>query len=205
MDIRPVVLELAGGAARLEPLAASHAPGLAEVGCEESIWRWWPVKPMRSRADAEEMVARALAAAEKGAELPFAIVERATGRAIGSTRYLDVQKENRALEVGATWVAPPWQRTAVNTECKYLLLRHAFEALRAVRVQLKTDARNERSRAAILRIGGEFEGVLRKSRVLHDGYIRDTAYFSVIAGDWPAVKGRLEGLMGRGTGGVAGG
>ncbi len=128
---------------------------------------------------------------ESGAQIPFAIVHAQSGAAIGSTRYLDLRPAHRALEIGWTWIATAHQRTPVNTECKLLLLEHAFETLGAVRVQFKTDARNMRSQTAIARIGGCREGVLRKSLILWDGFIRDSAYFSIVDDEWPAVKRRL--------------
>jgi RimJ/RimL family protein N-acetyltransferase len=192
----PIVLELSDGAARLEPLRADHAAGLFEVGREPEIWRYLPAGPPRDVEGVAAFIRRALDGAAVGTELPFAIIERASGRAVGSTRYLEIQPGNRALEIGATWIAPAWQRTAVNTECKYLLLRHAFEGLGAVRVQLKTDGRNERSQRAIERLGAKREGCLRKSRILHDGYIRDTVMYSVIAEEWAGVKERLEARLG---------
>jgi RimJ/RimL family protein N-acetyltransferase len=140
----------------------------------------------------QAVIGAALEAQEAGRELPFAVVEVATARAIGSTRYEDILPRHRALEIGWTWYGVPWQRTACNTQCKYLLLRHAFEALGAVRVQMKADTRNERSRRAIERTGAVFEGVLRKHRILPDGYVRDSAMYSVVAGEWPAVKAHLE-------------
>lgn len=139
----------------------------------------------------------ALKEATTGASQPFAIVHQPTGKAIGSTRCLDIQPENRSLEIGWTWIGTPWQRTAINTECKYLLLRHAFETLNCVRVQLKTDARNQRSQQAILRIGAKLEGTLRKHRINYDGHIRDSVYFSVIAEEWPVVKAKLEQMLAR--------
>ncbi|MBI4841836.1 MAG: GNAT family N-acetyltransferase, partial [candidate division NC10 bacterium] len=132
-----------------------------------------------------------------GTQIPFAIVERASGKAIGSTRYLDIRRGDRGLEIGWTWIGLPFQRTAVNTECKYLLLVHAFEDQRAVRVQLKTDLRNEASQRAIERLGAVREGVLRKHMVLWDGFIRDTVYYSIIDSEWPEVKRRLQRRLAR--------
>jgi RimJ/RimL family protein N-acetyltransferase len=141
--------------------------------------------------------------------VPFAIVEksppgaigRAPGRAIGSTRYLDIRREHRGLEIGWTWLGRAWQRTAANTECKLLLLEHAFEALGALRVQLKTDARNLASQRAIERIGAVREGVLRAHMVVREGFVRDSVMYAVTAGEWPEVKGKLEGLLGDRKGG----
>src|SRR5258708_33070454 len=131
-----------------------------------------------------------------GTDLPFGGVHQATGRAIGASRYLDIQPANRAVEIGGTWYGRDFQRTAVNTESKYLLLSHAFERLGCVRVQLKTDLRNERSQHAIERIGAQREGVLRHNKIMPDGHLRDSVYYSILAEEWPAVKAKLEGMLG---------
>lgn len=131
-------------------------------------------------------------------ELPFAILDRASGRAAGSTRYLEIRPEHRGLEIGWTWLGRAYRRTAVNTECKYLLLRHAFEVMGAVRVQLKTDARNLASQRAIERIGGVREGVLRRHMVLADGFVRDSVMFSVTDTEWPGARERLLKLLDQG-------
>ena len=141
------------------------------------------------------MIEQALEVAAGGTQLPFAIVHRGSGKGVGSTRYLDIRRSDRGLEIGWTWIGTDYQRTVINTECKYLLLRHAFEDLGAVRVQMKTDLRNVRSQRAIERLGAVREGVLRKHIVLWDGFIRDTVYYSVIHEEWPEVKRRLEGLL----------
>ena len=137
----------------------------------------------------------ALEEQKRGVSLPFALIERATGRAIGSTRYGNIDRTHRRAEIGWTWVAREWQRTAVNTEAKYLLLRHAFETLGCIRVELKTDSLNERSRAAILRIGAQEEGIFRNHMITASGRIRHTVYFSIVDCEWPAVKARLESLL----------
>ncbi len=193
MDVRPVTLEL--NVARLEPLSLSHAPGLLEAARDESIWTFMPYAGPRDEPEVHAYIQRALDAAAAGSERPFAIVHRPSGRVAGSTRYMEIRRADRALEIGATWVGAPWRRTGLNTECKYLLLRHAFETLGAVRVQLKTDARNQRSRAAILRIGASYEGRLRRHRLVRDGFVRDTVYYSVIAEEWPDVRSRLEAMI----------
>lgn len=192
MQVKPVTLELPNGVARLEPLRPDHAGDLLTALADGSIFRYMPIAPPTSRAAMDALIREAFDRAAGGAELPFAIVFRPTGRAVGSTRYLDIQRANRSLEIGWTWVGAEWQRSRVNTECKYLLLRHAFETLGAVRVQIKTDTRNERSQRAIERLGAVREGVLRRSRVLHDGYIRDTVYYSILDHEWPPVRARLE-------------
>jgi RimJ/RimL family protein N-acetyltransferase len=192
-DPQPVTLE--GAHVRVEPLERRHAEDLFEVGKDETIWPYMPRPPLKSVQDAHALIDQALEVAAKGTQIPFAIIDRGTGKAIGSTRYLDIRRNDRALEIGWTWVGPQFQRTVVNTECKYLLLRHAFEELGAVRVQLKTDLRNERSQRAIERLGAVREGVLRKHMVLWDGFIRDTVYYSVIESEWPEVKRRLTDLL----------
>jgi RimJ/RimL family protein N-acetyltransferase len=147
--------------------------------------------------DVLEWIQQALAVQESGTQIPFATVLRESGRAIGSTRYLDIRRADRGPEIGWTWIAPQHQRSAVNTECKYLLLRHAFEDLEAVRVQLKTDRRNERSQHAIKRLGAVREGVLRKHMAVRDGFIRDTVYYSILDSEWPEVRRRLEDFLQR--------
>ena len=189
MVVSPVTLE--GTHVRLEPLAKAHLEGLAEVGLDEELWRWIPT----SVATREEMAAyidTALSGQERGTSLPFAVTEKATGRAIGSTRYGNIDRAHHRVEIGWTWVAREWQRTAANTEAKYLLLKHAFETLGCMRVELKTDSLNERSRAAILRIGAREEGIFRNHIITASGRIRHTVYFSIIDSEWPAVKARLE-------------
>ena len=161
------------------------------------IWRYLPIAPPTSLEDMRAYVEDALKTAEAGSQVPFAIIHKETNQPIGSTRYLDIQRENSALEIGWTWIGKPWQRTAVNTQCKFQLLRHAFEDLGAIRVQLKTDGRNEQSQRAIERLGAKKEGVLRRSRRLWDGFVRDTVVYSILAEEWPAVR---EGLVSRGAG-----
>ncbi len=191
----PVTLE--GGHVRLEPLGLAHATALAEEGHDSALWRFGTLPPLRTEADARTYIIAAGEEMASGRQIVFAIVLRASDRAIGSTRYGDIRRRDRALEIGWTWIAPEHQRTAVSTECKYLLLRHAFESLGAVRVQFKTDARNERSRRALERIGAAPEGILRRHMILPDGHIRDSAYYSITDLDWPVVKGRLERLTAR--------
>jgi len=188
MDPRPVVLE--GDVVRLEPLAQTHAADLFAV-LDDEIWRFMPSAVARTIADVRAMIDEAIAASRAGTEVPFAIVLRATGRAVGSTRYIDIRRAHRGLEIGWTWIGREWQRTAVNSECKRLLLEHAFETLGALRVQLKTDARNTRSQRAIERLGAKREGVLRAHMVLADDFVRDSVMYSVIAAEWPSVKERL--------------
>jgi RimJ/RimL family protein N-acetyltransferase len=195
MKPQPIVLE--GAHARLEPLDLSHAENLYAVGDDERIWLYMPRPKLISIADAREMIEEARAAAAGGSQIPFAVVDPKSGRAIGSTRYLDIRREDRGLEIGWTWLGTAYQRSPINTECKYLLLRHAFETLGAIRVQLKTDLRNDRSQKAIARLGATREGVLRKHMILWNGFVRDTVYYSILDDEWPAVRRRLEALLER--------
>jgi N-acetyltransferase len=189
MVISPVTLE--GAHVRLEPLAKTHLAGLAEAGLDEELWRWIPTA-VRTKEEMAAYIDTALDEQARGISLPFAIVEKAMGRAIGSTRYGNIDRMHHRVEIGWTWVGRAWQRTAINTEAKYLLLRHAFESLGCMRVELKTDSLNERSRAAILRIGAREEGIFRNHMITESGRLRHTVYFSIIDSEWPAVKARLE-------------
>lgn len=152
---------------------------------------------MHSADDLRRYVDAALQAQAEGTALPFAIVERTSDTVVGSTRYGNVDRPHRRVEIGWTWIARPWQRTAVNTESKYLLLRHAFETLGCIRVEFKTDALNGQSRQALLRIGAKEEGILRSHMVTSTGRIRDSVYFSIIDREWPAVRARLDALLAR--------
>jgi RimJ/RimL family protein N-acetyltransferase len=190
MKVTPVTLE--GTRVRLEPLAQSHQPALAAIGLDEDLWRWTPSMPVRTAEDMTAYIAFALAERDAGRALPFATVDRATGRVIGSTRYGAIEPRHRRVEIGWTWLGRDWQRTPANTEAKYLMLRHAFETLGCVRVELKTDALNERSRAAIRRIGALEEGILRQHMITTSGRLRDTVYYSVLDSEWAEVKTELE-------------
>jgi N-acetyltransferase len=189
MVIAPVILT--GRHVRLEPLTLEHAAGLAEVGLDDDLWKWIPT-PVRTPEEMSAYVQTALQEQAAGSALPFALIEKSSGRVVGSTRYANIERVHHRLEIGWTWVARPWQRTAINTEAKYLLLRHAFETLKCMRVELKTDSLNEKSRAAILRIGAREEGTFRKHMVTASGRIRHTLYFSIVDSEWPEVKARLE-------------
>ena len=189
MVAAPVILE--GRHVRLEPLALKHAAGLAAVGLDEDLWKWIPT-PVRSAEEMNAYVQTGLNEQAKGSALPFVLIETSTGCIIGSTRYGNIDRDHYRVEIGWTWVARQWQRTAINTEAKYLLLRHAFERLKCIRVELKTDSLNERSRAAILRIGAREEGTFRNHMITASGRIRHTVYFSILDGEWPEVKARLE-------------
>jgi N-acetyltransferase len=186
---------LVGRHVRLEPLTREHLPQLVAVGLDPDLWRWIPT-PVRTAEQMAAYVDRALDEQAAGRALPFATVDQATGTVVGSTRFGAIEPANRRLEIGWTWVARPWQRTPINTEAKYLMLRHAFEALRCIRVELKTDALNERSRQAIRRLGAVEEGTLRSHVITESGRRRDTVYYSILAAEWPDVKSRLEARLG---------
>lgn len=189
------MLQIPGGAARLEPLSAAHAVDLLDAGGDEAVWRYLPDKRPETLEQMQRYIADALNRSAGGRGAAFAII--ADGRAVGSTRYLDFDAANRSVEIGYTWHGRVWQRTSINTECKFLLLQHAFEELGCVRVQFKTDARNLASQEALRRIGARFEGVLRKQRILHDGFQRDSHFFSILDGEWPEVRAGLLQKLGR--------
>ena len=189
MNILPVVL--AGRHIRLDPLTLQHHAAFCEIGLDENIWRWFPI-PVHSREDMLEYIRTALLWQTESTALPFATVEQASERVIGSTRFMNIDHANRKVEIGSTWIAPSWQRTAANTEAKYLMLRHAFEQLGCIRVELKTDVLNQKSRDAILRIGAKHEGIFRNHVICAGGRIRDSAWYSIIDAEWPEVKLALE-------------
>ncbi|MGA7379831.1 MAG: GNAT family protein [Terriglobales bacterium] len=191
MDIEPVTL--GGSFVRLEPFRREHWKLLWEVAKDavEDIFRWIPY-PMRSPEDFEQWADKALAEQARGESPVFVTVECGSGRPIGSTGFMNIDRANRRVEIGSTWIAPAWQRTAINTEAKYLMLRHAFEEWKCIRVELKTDTLNQKSRNAILRIGAKEEGTLRRHLVTWTGRVRDTVYFSILDSEWPEVKAGLE-------------
>ena len=195
MNPTPVVLY--GDAAKLEPLDPSHAEDLLAAGADPEIWRYMPIPQPGSVTEVRQWIDEAWKLAATGEQLPFAIIDPETGRAVGSTRYLEIHRNWRTLEIGWTWLAASVQRTAVNTEAKLMLLKHAFEDQGALRVQFKTDGRNLRSQEALERLGAVKEGVLRKQRVNHDGYVRDAVYYSILDDEWPAVKQRLTARLKR--------
>ena len=193
MEIAPVTLTRS--VVRLEPLSEKHVPDLTVAAHDERIWRYmlyvYPDTEEKMLSWVRDILARQAA----GADLAFAVIHRESGRAIGATRYLEIRPEHRGLEIGGTWYATEFQRTAVNTECKYLLLKHAFEVLDCIRVQFKADARKLRSIRAIERIGAMREGVLRNHYILPNGGYRDSVYFSILDSEWPKVKERLEEML----------
>jgi len=188
MQVGPATLD--GTHVRLEPLALAHHNDLCTIGLDADLVRLtqaYPPTPEGLRT----YIQTALTWQANGTAVPFAVISKAAGRAIGSTRYANIDKVNRRLEIGWTWYGRAFQRTAVNTETKYLLLQHAFETLGCIRVEFKTDVLNERSRRALLRIGAKEEGVFRRHMILADGRVRDTVYFSIIDTEWPEVKTAL--------------
>ncbi len=183
---------LTGGLVRLEPLSEEHIPGLAEAGRDESIWKYMLYGDLTLPDNMAAWVQEILARQAAGTDLPFTVIHQPSGCVAGATRYLEMRPPHRSLEVGGTWYAPKFQRTGVNTECKYLMLKYAFETLGCIRVQFKADARNERSIRAIERLGAVREGLLRNHYILPDGRFRDSAYFSILDKEWPGLKEKLE-------------
>jgi RimJ/RimL family protein N-acetyltransferase len=192
--IQPVTLD--GRRVRLEPLTADHLPALVEVGLDPSLWRW-TLSLIETPADMAAYVGAALAAAKAGAEVPFVTVDREAGRVVGSTRFLSIEAQHRRLEIGYTWLGPPWQRSHVNTEAKLLMLRHAFEDRAAIRVEFKTDSLNEQSRRALAGIGAVEEGTFRNHMISQGGRRRHSTYFSIIEEEWPQVRDRLAKRLAR--------
>ncbi|MGH9451737.1 MAG: GNAT family N-acetyltransferase [Terriglobia bacterium] len=192
MLVKPFTVE--GPRVRLEPLTLDHAEALIEFGLNEDLWRYRP-DMVTTPAGMRAYIRRVLEKQSQGSEVGFAVVERASGRVCASTRYLNIDVENHGVEIGGTFVDPRWQRTFINTETKYLLLRHAFETWGCIRVCLKTDSLNEQSRRAILRLGAKEEGTLRNHMMMPGGRIRHSVYFSIIDTEWPAAKAHLEAKM----------
>ena len=193
MQISPVALT--GRIVRLVPLDRLHLADLTEAGQDASIWTFMRYGVIDSQEKMLGLIEYLLAQQARGTDLPFTVIDQSSGRAIGMTRYMDIQPGNRAVEIGGTWYGVAYQRTGVNTECKLLLLQHAFGVLGCVRVQIKTDLRNDRSQKAIERIGAVREGVLRDHMILPDGTIRSSVYYSVLAREWPAVRQRIIALL----------
>jgi RimJ/RimL family protein N-acetyltransferase len=188
MQVEPVTLE--GAHVRLEPMREEHADGLVAAGCGQSLFRFFPFS-LETEDAMRGYVKGCIAALAAGTLMPFTTIERATGRIVGSTTYLAIERQHRRLEIGSTWITPSHQRSAVNSEAKLLQLTHCFEVLGCNRVEFKTDERNLKSRAAILRIGAKEEGAFRAHMLMSDGHLRTSVYFSVIASEWPALKQAL--------------
>jgi RimJ/RimL family protein N-acetyltransferase len=190
--LEPIVLE--GDFVRLEPMTLEHHAALSAVGLDPEIWRF-TLALIQTPEEMRGYMEAALKLQREGTTLPFVTIERSSGRVVGSTRFGNYDPANRRIEIGWTWIARPWQRTAINTEAKYLMLSHAFEKLHCVRVELKTDVLNTRSRQAMLRIGAKEEGVLRKHSLVWDGRYRDSIYYSILDDEWPTVKHDLERML----------
>ncbi len=189
MQIQPVTLE--GRRVRLEPLTEHHHAALCEIGLDPVLWKF--VSPLiKSAEDMRRYIETALRSQAAGSALPFVIVEKPGAQVVGSTRYANIDTMHRRLEIGWTWIAAPWQRTPINTEAKYLLLKHAFETLGCIRVEFKTDSLNVQSRAALVRIGATEEGIFRNHMIMDTGRIRHSDYYSIIDSEWPSVRARLE-------------
>lgn len=206
MDLTPTILE--GDIVRLEPLSPAHVDALVTAGADPAVFRWTQLPGMRwsfeqgcREAPTRELMAGYVEQAQgwqrAGTALPFATVSKALDRAVGSTRFANIDVANKRAEIGWTWLASDWQRSGANTEAKYLMLRHAFERMGCIRVEFKTDRRNDKSRAALQRIGAVQEGILRQHMVLPDGTYRDSVYFSVLDNEWPRVKAELEARLKR--------
>lgn len=193
MDVRPVTLE--GRHVRLAPLSLAHHEALAAL-LDPTLLQWFP-QPVTNPAELRQFIATSLDDQKRGLALPFVTIERDTGRPVGSTRFGNIDRANRRLEIGWTWLGRAWQRSAINTEAKLLMMAHAFEALGAIRVEFKTDALNAQSRAALARLGAVEEGYFRNHMIAAGGRIRNTVWFSVVESDWPRVRRDLEGKLAR--------
>ena len=191
MNVEPVTLT--GPTVRLEPLSLDHAEGLWHSSSPELFAYMWSWEHTASPQEFKQVVRNTMAVPDW---MSFAIVLNKTGQAIGSTSFLDIRPAHRGLEIGATWIGKEYQGTNVNPENKYLLFRHCFETLGALRVQLKTDGRNLHSQRAIAKLGAKYEGTLRKHIIMPDGYFRDSVMFSVLEDEWPGVKAGLEERLG---------
>ncbi len=192
MKVTPI--ELVGQKVKIRPMELNDLNELYDAGNSQEIWAYMPMS-MQSLDDMKRLIDDALQAREQGTEFPFVIIAKDSQKIVGSTRFLDISPANRSLEIGWTWLSPVVWRTSINTESKYLLLRHCFETLGTIRVQIKTDGRNQRSQKAIERLGAVREGVLRRHRIMYDGFVRDSVYYSIIDQEWQLVKTRLESMM----------
>ncbi|MGA8503138.1 MAG: GNAT family protein [Candidatus Sulfotelmatobacter sp.] len=194
--VMPVTLE--GSTVRLEPIRREHAEIFWDIAKDslDDIFQWIPYR-VKTREDFQRLVEKIFEEQERGESVAFATVDRGSGQVIGSTRFMNIDRANRRVEIGSTWIIPAWQRTAVNTEAKFLMLRHAFEVWKCFRVELKTDALNLKSRNAILRIGAKEEGMLRRHVITWTGRVRDSVYFSILDSEWAEAKARLEAMLAR--------
>ena len=184
------LIHLSGAVVLLKPMSLDNLEELGQVATENSIWRW-TTNQVKNADDLRRYVETALDEQRRGVSLPFVTIEKKSNRIVGSTRFGNIDRHNRKVEIGWTWINPQWQRTAINTEAKFLMLRHAFETWKCVRVELKTDVLNEKSRNAILRLGAKEEGILRQQMITDAGRLRDTVYFSIIDTEWAQVKENL--------------
>ena len=197
MTFDPQPILLTGRHVRLEPLERRHLPALVAAAQDPEVFQFFLTPALGAEAEMSKWLEDRLANTAAGTEVGWATVRVSDSRVVGATTFLDIRRPNRGLEIGNTWLAKEAWRTPVNTEAKLLQLTHAFEKLGAVRVQLKTDERNARSRAAIARLGATFEGILRKYQARYDGYVRHTAIFSLTAEEWPAAKATLQAKLAR--------
>jgi RimJ/RimL family protein N-acetyltransferase len=195
MNVTLIILE--GSHVRVEPLALSHAQDLFEASRHPEIWEFLIAAPIQTAEEMRAWIETAMKQTTAGTNIWFAIVRRTDNRAVGVTSYLNISHADRGLEIGGTWLSPEVWRTAINSECKYLLLRHAFETVGCIRVQLKTDERNLRSQSAIARLGAVKEGILRKYQVTHTGHQRNTVMYSIVDSEWAGVKSKLEKSLGK--------
>jgi RimJ/RimL family protein N-acetyltransferase len=195
MQLASITLE--GRHVRLEPLEPHHADALIDVALDPRIWEFTSTM-LRNADEVRKYVQTAIDGQQAGTAVPFVTIDRMTNQVIGCTRFENIYAANRRAEIGWTWLNPKWWRTAINTEAKYLMLRHAFEHWKCIRVEFKAAATNHRSRSAILRLGATEEGVLRRHMIASDGSYRDSVYFSILDDEWPAVKRRLEERLAKG-------
>ncbi len=192
-------LVLEGGRIRLVPMTMEHHAALCAVGLDPDLWRW-TTAPVETPEDMRQYIQAAIDCQAAGAALPYVTVIRETDAVAGSTRFGNVDRANRRVEIGWTWVARQWQRSFVNTEAKYLMLRHAFEVMRCIRVEFKTDSLNQRSRAALQRLGAKEEGIFRNHMITSTGRYRHSVYYSIIDSEWPDLKRTIEVEQGWGSG-----
>ena len=191
----PKAVELSTDKVVLRPLLPEHLEAFYRAGNFPEIWRWMQPNPCASLATAAEWLRLSQERYRQGEHVPFAIFDKTSQALVGSTRYCHIDRDNRGLEIGFTFVTPAFQRTYVNTHAKYCLLAHAFEQLDAIRVQFKTHEKNQASRTAIARLGAVFEGIIRNQRILPDGSLRNSALFSITRDEWPGVKQQLQARM----------
>jgi N-acetyltransferase len=189
-------VSLEGPTVTLVPMEMKQLDDLWNAAQAQEIWEFTSSK-IKSKEDMKQTIEAATAERERGVQIPFVVVDQESGRIIGSSRYLDLSISHKSLEIGWTWHHPDFWRTRVNTETKFLMLQYAFEEMDMNRVQFCTDSRNIRSQTAISRLGAKKEGVLRKHRIIADGYVRDTVVFSIIKEEWPMVKTILQDMMKR--------